>query len=201
MTIGALILLCRKAATKVIVCHSPSGTWPINLTPRGARPPSRTMLVLTAVSSIKISRAGSSMPCSRIQRRRARATSARCRSSACKLLFEGDVVSAKKTRKRTLAGSNPPLEQLRHRLHQGQVRPFGDQGQYPLRMRFQRRDTPAAWLRHGAPVLVPTLYPPDRRTRTDVEALCRFAPRHPLYGAFFVKEFARAAHLFPSSVS
>jgi len=26
------------------------------------------------------------------------------------------------------------------------------------------------------------------------------APR-PLYGAFFVKEFARAAHLFPSSVS
>src|SRR6266480_6787420 len=25
--------------------------------------------------------------------------------------------------------------------------------------------------------------------------------RRPLYGAFFVKEFARAAHLFPSSVS
>jgi hypothetical protein len=36
----------------VIVFHVPSGTWPINLTPRGALPLRRTMLVLTAVSSI-----------------------------------------------------------------------------------------------------------------------------------------------------
>src|SRR3954467_7285441 len=34
-----------------------------------------------------------SMPCSRIQRRRACATSARCRSAACRLFFKGDVVS------------------------------------------------------------------------------------------------------------
>ena len=45
-----------------------------SLTARGQRPLTRTMFVLVAVSSINTSRAGSSMPCSRIQRRRARAT-------------------------------------------------------------------------------------------------------------------------------
>src|SRR6478672_7710276 len=74
--IGAVILLWRKAATKVIVSHAPSGTVPITLSPLGARPLTRTKFVLTAVSSINTNRAGSSMPCSRIQRRRARATSA-----------------------------------------------------------------------------------------------------------------------------
>src|SRR6202023_1035984 len=82
ITIGAVILLWRKAATNVIVCHAPSGTAPITRAPRGARPLSRTILVVTADSSINTSRAGSSMPCSRIQRRRARATSARCCSAA-----------------------------------------------------------------------------------------------------------------------
>ena len=33
---GAVILLWRKAATKVIVFHSPSGTRPINRTPRAS---------------------------------------------------------------------------------------------------------------------------------------------------------------------
>jgi hypothetical protein len=48
VTIGAVILLWRKAATKVIVSHDPSGTAPITLTPLGARPLSRTRFVLTA---------------------------------------------------------------------------------------------------------------------------------------------------------
>ena len=59
-TMGAVILLCRKPATKVIVSQAPSGTVPITLTPRGARPLSRIRFVLTAVSSINTSRAGSS---------------------------------------------------------------------------------------------------------------------------------------------
>src|SRR5215831_15691064 len=87
ITIGAVILSWRRAATKVIVSHDPSGTVPITLTPFGARPLSRTRFVLTAVSSINTSRAGSRKPCSRIQRRRARATSARCRSAACRLFL------------------------------------------------------------------------------------------------------------------
>src|SRR5215813_5735561 len=179
MTIGAVILLCRKAATKVIVCHSPSGTWPINLTPRGARPLSRTMLVLTAVSSINTSRAGSSMPCSRIQRRRARATSARCRSAACRLFFEGDAVSVEKTPERATAGSNPPPAQLDNGLHQSQIRLFGNQSQYLLCKLFQRRNASAPWLRRSAPSLMPALQPSDRRTRTDLEELARLAPRRP----------------------
>src|SRR5712692_10587790 len=177
ITIGAVILLRRKAATKVIVCHSPNGTSPTTLTPRGARPLSRTIFVLTAVSSINTSRAGSSMPCSRIQRRRARATSARRRSAACRLFFEGDVMSTKKTRTRTPASSNPSLEQLHTHLLQGQVRPFGDEGQYPLRVRFQRRDASSARLRRGASAVVPALQPSDPRTRADAEALGRLAPR------------------------
>src|SRR6266536_3232350 len=118
-TIGAVILLWRKAATKVIVSHAPSGTVPITRTPRAARPLSRTMLVLTAVSSINTSRAGSSMPCSRIQRRRARATSARCRSAACRLFFKGDVVAVEKTPERAATGFDPPpaLQPLYRRAH------------------------------------------------------------------------------------
>ena len=74
-------------STKVIVFHDPSGTVPITLSPFGARPLTRAKFVLTAVSSINTNRAGSSIPCSRIQRRRARATSARCRSAACRLFL------------------------------------------------------------------------------------------------------------------
>src|ERR1700726_3806535 len=138
--IGAVILLWRKAATKVIVFHSPSGTRPINRTPRGARPRSRTKLVLTAVSSINTNRAGSSMPCSRIQRRRARATSARSRSAACRLFFEGDAVADEKPRKRTLAGSNAAPAQYRNRFHQRQIRVFGNDNQYPRRALLQGRN-------------------------------------------------------------
>src|SRR6266852_9936886 len=144
ITIGAVILLWRKAPTKVIVSHAPSGTVPITLVPRGARPLSRTILVLTAVSSINTSRAGSSMPCSRIQRRRARATSARCRSAACRLFFKGDVVAVEKTPERAAAGFNPPLAQLCNRLYQGQVRLFANQRQDLGRELFQRRNASAA---------------------------------------------------------
>jgi hypothetical protein len=48
------------------------------------------MYVLTAVSSINTSRAGSSM------RRRARATSARCRSAACRLFLRVMLCRSKK---------------------------------------------------------------------------------------------------------
>jgi hypothetical protein len=39
--------LWRKAATKVIVFHDPSGTVPITLSPFGARPLTRAKFVLT----------------------------------------------------------------------------------------------------------------------------------------------------------
>src|SRR6266852_5641473 len=176
-TIGAVILLWRKAPTKVIVSHAPSGTVPITLVPLGARPLSRTILVLTAVSSINTSRAGSSMPCSRIQRRRARATSARCRCAACRLFFEGDAVSVEKTPERAAAGSNPPPAQFCNGLHQSQVRLFGNQSQYLRRDLFQRRNASSARLRRSAPALVPALQPFYRRTHAHPEMFGRLTPR------------------------
>ena len=54
-TIGGHFVV-RKAATKVIVSHAPSGTVPITLSPLGARPLTRAKFVLTAVSSINTNR-------------------------------------------------------------------------------------------------------------------------------------------------
>src|SRR5579859_1083141 len=188
ITIGAVILSWRKAATKVIVSHAPSGTVPITLTPLGARPLSRAKFVLTAVSSINTSRAGSSIPCSRIQRRRARATSARCRSAACRLFFKGDVVSVEKTPKRAAAGSNPPLAQRRNRLYQRQIRLLSDQSQDLGRKLFQRRNASAARLRRGTSRLTPALQPLYRRGHAHIETFRRLASRrarlHGLDNAF-----------------
>src|ERR1700755_2294176 len=120
-TIGAVILLWRKAATKVIVAHFPRGTLPITRSPRGARPLSRARVVLPAVSSINTRRAGSNMPCSRIQRRRARATSARCRSAARRLFFEGDAVTSEESRECAAASWDSPLVQRGNDLPQREV--------------------------------------------------------------------------------
>jgi hypothetical protein len=175
--IGAVILLCRKAPMKVIVFQVPSGTRPITLIPRGARPLSRTMLVVTAVSSRNTSLAGSSRPCSRIQRRRARATSARSRSAACRLFFKGEVVPVKKTRERAAACSNPTSSELRSSLFQGQVRLLRNHRQNIFRPPFQWRNAATAWLRCGAPTLIPALHPLDYRTHTDAKMVGGLMPR------------------------
>src|SRR5271157_135441 len=96
-TNGAIIPSWRKPATKVIVFQCRCGTDATSRSPRKQRPLSRTIFVLVAVSSINTSRAGSSMPCSRIQRRRARATSARFCSAACRLFFKADIMSIEET--------------------------------------------------------------------------------------------------------
>src|SRR5580693_1153623 len=183
-TIGAVILLWRKAATKVIVFHAPSGTVPITLSPLGARPLTRAKFVLTAVSSINTNRAGSSIPCSRIQRRRARATSARCRSAACRLFFKGDPMAIEKTPERATAGSNPSLAQLCDGLHQRQVRLLGNQIEYLLRKLFQRRNASSARLRRCALAFVPALQPLYRRTYAHLETFSRLAPRCAAFNSF-----------------
>src|SRR4249919_1190137 len=183
-TVGAVILLWRKAATKVIVSQVPSGTLPITRSPRGARPLSRTRFVLTAVSSINTSRAGSSRPCSRIQHRRARATSARCRSAACRLFFKGDSMAIEKTPERATAGSNPSLAQLCDGLYQSQVRLLGNQIEYLLRKLFQRRNASSTRLRRSALAFVPALQPLYRRTHAHLETFSRLAPRRTTFNSF-----------------
>src|SRR6516162_6803828 len=168
-TMGATILLGRRAATKVIVSHLPSGTAPITRTPRGARPLSLTMFVLTAVSSINTSRAGSSIPCSRIHRRRARATSSRCRSTACRAFFESDAVSVEKTPERATASLDPSFAQFLERLIQSQIRLLGNQSENLRRKYFQWRDAPAARFRRSTPLLIPALQPLYRRCHAHLE--------------------------------
>ena len=164
--------------------HAPSGTVPITLSPLGARPLTRAKFVLTAVSSINTNRAGSSMPCSRIQRRRARATSARCRSAACRLFFKGDFVAIEKTPERATAGSNPSLAQLCDGLHQSQVRLLGNQIEYLLRKLFQWRNASSTRLRHSALAFVPALQPLYRRTHAHLETFSRLAPRRTAFNSF-----------------
>ena len=161
---------------KVIVFQVPSGTRPTTLIPRGARPLSRTIVVVTAVSSRNTSLAGSSKPCSRIQRRRARATSARSRSAACRLFFKGDVVPVKKARQRAAAGSNAMPSELCSSFFQGQVRLLRNHRNYALCLLFQWRNAAAPWLRRGAPTFTPALHPFDDRTHTDAKMLGGFMP-------------------------
>src|SRR5579871_817384 len=184
ITIGAVILLWRRAATKVTVSHDPSGTVPITLTPLRARPRSRTKFVLTAVSSMNTSRAGSSMPCSRIQRRRARATSARRRSAACRLFFKGDVVPIEKPPERAATGLNPPPAQLGNCFYQSQVRLLSNQRQDLGRKPFQRRNASSARLRRGAARLAPTLQPLYCRRHAHIETVGRLTPRRARFHRF-----------------
>ena len=135
------------------------------------------MLVVTAVSSMNTRRAVSSQPCSRIQRRRARATSARLRSAACRLFFEGDVMASKKSRQRAAAPWNAPLVQCRSDLIQREVWMLADQGQDLLRMLLQRRSAPSTRHWFGSPVFVKTLHPADCRTGADLKLFGRFTSR------------------------
>src|SRR6185437_15428521 len=127
MVRAARIPCRRSAATKVIVFQCPCGTWPTSRSPRAQRPYSRSILVLAEVSSINTSRAGSNKPCSRIQRRRARATSARSCSAARKAFFKRDFVALKKPPHCRPAARNLVLAHRTNHLVQRQIRLLFDQ--------------------------------------------------------------------------
>ena len=95
ISIGATTPVCRSPAINVTVSQCPIGASLTKRSPRGFQPLSRSMLVVTAVSSINTRWAGSRKPCSQIQRRRARATSARFRSAVRRLFFNGDPMAGK----------------------------------------------------------------------------------------------------------
>src|SRR5215471_186936 len=173
--------LRRSAATKVMVFQCPCGTRPISLSPRGQRPLSRTILVLAAVSSTKTRWAGSNMPCSRIQRWRARATSARSCSAARRLFFESDVVTLEEAPHRAAAARNLVPVHRQNRLVQGQVWPSRNQTQQKICMLLQRRDASAPRLSRTAARLPKALDPNNRRAGTDIKLLGRRAPRRPAF--------------------
>src|SRR6202011_1359361 len=160
----------------VSVSQCPIGTSPTKRCPRGFQPLDRTMLVETAVSSINTRRAESSKPCSRTQRRPARATSARFRSAACRLFFDGDAVAGEESGKRASAFRDSPLLQRQDHLIQDEVRLLTNESEDALRVLLQWRGTPSTrhWL--GSPVVKEALHPPDRGTDADVELVCRLTP-------------------------
>ena len=119
ITVGAVILLWRKAPAKVSVSHAPSGTMPITWCPVEARPrephhigADRSLVDQHQPGGIK--HALLSHPAS-AGAGDLRALSFRGLQAFLKVM----PCRAKKRRKRALAGSNPPLEALRKRLLQG----------------------------------------------------------------------------------
>src|SRR3974390_2791713 len=146
MVCGAVMPCRRSAATKVIVFQWPWGTGPTSRSPRTQRPYSRTILVLAEVSSMNTSRDGSNMPCSRIQRRRAKATSARSCSAARNAFFERDLVALKEPPYRSAAAGNLVPVHRRNNLVQCQIRLLIDQSQQKLRVLLQWRSAAAARL-------------------------------------------------------
>src|SRR6201987_1507927 len=121
----------------VTVSQCPMGASATRRSPQGLQPFRRTILVVTAVSSMNTRRVVSSQPCSRIQRRRARATSARLRSSARRLFFECDAMASEEARKRAATRGDTSPMQDRDDLIQRKVPLFADQGEDLLRILLQ----------------------------------------------------------------
>ena len=161
----------------MIVFHSPCGTWLISRSPRRQRPLRRIILMVTAVSSIKTSRVVSRKPCCRIQRRRARATSARCCSAARRLFFERDAMAIKEPPERAAATRNPSLVHRHNKLVQRSVWLLVDERKDALGIVFQNRAATAPRFRHALPMITPTLQPFDSTAGTDLKALGRLTSR------------------------
>ena len=107
------------------------------------------MFVFTDVSSMKTRRDESSSPCSRIQRLRARATSVRSCSLACRTFFECDAVALQKAEQRRAASRNPTLVHRRDNLVERPIALLLDQRDNLLGVILQWR--PARARRDGEP--------------------------------------------------
>src|SRR5215468_9124620 len=165
----------------VTVSQCPMGASATRRSPQALQPFRRTILVVIAVSSIKTRRVVSSQPCSRIQRRRARATSARLRSSARRLFFKRKAMASEETRQCAAACRDTSLTQDRNELIQGKVPLLADQGENPLRIFFQRRGAPSTGHRFQRPIFVKTLHPADRGTRADLKVFGSITSRSPCF--------------------
>src|SRR5262249_21963011 len=145
--------------------------------PRGFQPFRRTILVVTAVSSMKTRRVVSSQPCSRIQRRRAPATSARLRSAA-RWLFLKVMPWRAKNRESTLRlpGGHVAYA-VPKRSHQRKVPLLADQGEDLLRICLQRGSAAATGHWFTNPIFAKALHPADRRTGADLQLFSRLTSR------------------------
>ena len=135
------------------------------------------LTLLARYCTISQPSAGSRNPCSRIQRRRARATSARCCSAARKLFFNSDVMACEEAPKCGAAAVDSVLAHRRNDLIQRQIRLLSDESEYPLRMPFQRRNASSAWFWPRNALCLPVLQPSNCGTCADLQLLGGFPPR------------------------
>src|SRR5215468_3491884 len=181
MSIGATMPVWRRPAMNVTVSQCPMGASATRRSPQGPQPFRRTILVVIAVSSIKTRRVVSSQPCSRIQRRRARATSARLRSSARRLFFKRDAMASEETRQCAAACQDTSLAQYRNELIQRKVPSLADKVENLLGILLQRRRAPSTGHRLERSIFVKTLQPADRGTCADLEVFGSITSRSPCF--------------------
>src|SRR5271165_1733641 len=101
------------------------------------------------------------------------ATSARFRSAARKLFFNGDAMASKKSGKRAAAAWDSPLVKRRNDLIQREVRFLADEGENLPRVLLQWRTTPSTAHGFESSVFTKALHPPDRRTDADIKLFGR----------------------------
>jgi hypothetical protein len=143
------------------------------------------MLVLTAVSSIKTRWAGSSSPCARIQRRRARATSARCRSAARRFFLKVIFMTLEEPPQRAPTGANAPLARRCKQLLEGGIRLLFNQPQYQCPVFLQPGCAPpGAALAPCCRFHASTATILTARAHRNPEKLRRFVPRRPARNRF-----------------
>src|SRR4029077_7981990 len=126
---------------------------------------------------INTSRAGSSIPCSRIQRRRARATLLAAVRLLAALFLS---VMLCRSRKRQ---SELRLVLIRRLRSSATVSTKVRSGRWAIRSKISTANSsngetlPPRGLRGGAPLLIPALQPLYRRRHADLETLCCLASR------------------------
>src|SRR6202790_4070340 len=98
--------------------------------------------------------------------------SARFRSAACRLFFNGDAMASKKSGKRAAAAWDSPLVKRRNDLIQREVRFLADEGEDLPRVLLQWRSTPSTGHGFESPVFTKALHPPDCRTDANLELFC-----------------------------
>src|SRR6516164_10398239 len=142
------------------------------------------MLVFTEVSSINTRWVESSNRCSRIQRRRARATSARSCSLACRTFLKSDAVAHQKTKQRRAAPRYSALVHRHDKLIQRPVPLLLNKPDNFFGVLLQRRAAPAARLGLNRPLVPPRLMPPHRRGDADTEPFRCLIPCRSLVNRF-----------------
>src|SRR6516165_4476860 len=139
------------------------------------------MALFVQVSSIKTNRAGSNMPCSRIQRRRARITSMRFCSAAYKVFFKGDVVTLVEPPHRSATALDSGSRHCQDDLIEGHVGLLHNQPEQEFRVFIERRDAAAALLCFDASGLVPTLHPNHYHAGAEPIEFRNLTPRCPTF--------------------